>query len=208
MPILDGQSYANVQEKNPLHHTNSLFSHVILTRDNDIFKNQSEDTRRTKMRIHVCYAGIGWSVLRKCPRKESFASHNLPIFICYSYERLRSVSKINQRILEGQKCGYTFVRPILDRQSYANVQEKSPLHHKTSLFSHVILTKDYDFFQKSIREYAKGKNVHKRLICQYWMVSLTQMFKKRILCITQFLYFHMLFLREITIFSRNQSENT
>jgi len=160
---LDHQSHANVQEKNPMHHKTYLFSHVILTRDNDIFKNQSEDTRRTKMRIHVCYAGIGWSVLRKCPRKESFASHNLPIFTCYSYERLRSVSKINQRIRERQKCGYTFVMPVLDGQSYANVQEKNPLHHTNSLFSHVILTRDYDFFQKSIREYANGKNADIRL---------------------------------------------
>ena len=117
-PILDHQSHANVQEKNPMHHKTYLFSRVILTRDNDIFKNQSEDTRRTKLRI-------------------------------------------------------TFVMPLLDGQSYANVQEKNPLHHTNSLFSHVILTRDYDFFQKSIREYAKGKYVHKRLICQYWIVSLT-----------------------------------
>ena len=125
------------------------------------------------MRIYVCEADIGSSVLLNFLRKEPFASQNLPIFTCYSYETLRLSPEINHRILDGQKCGYTFVRPILDRQSHANVQEKNPLHHTNSLFSHVILTRDYDFFQKSIREYAKGKYVHKRLICQYWIVSLT-----------------------------------
>ena len=106
------------------------------------------------MRIYVCETDIGSSVLLNFLRKEPFASQNLPIFTCYSYETLRLSPEINHRILDGQKCGYTFVRPILDRQSYANVQEKSPLHHKTSLFSHVILTRDYDFFQKSIREFS------------------------------------------------------
>ena len=115
------------------------------------------------MRINVCEADIGSSVLLNCLRKEPFASQNLPFFTCYSYERLRLSPEINHRILEGQKCGYTFVRPILDRQSYANVQEKNPLHHTNSLFSHVILTRDYDLFQKSIREYAKGKNADIRL---------------------------------------------
>ena len=87
-------------------------------------------------------------------------------------------------------------------------KKNNPLHYKNSLFSHVILTTDYDFFQKSIRECAKGKNADIRLLCRYFMVSLTQLFNKRILCITKIPYFHMLFLREITIFARNQSENT
>ena len=92
---------------------------------------------------------------------------------CYSYERLQFLPEINQRIREGQKCGYSFVMPILDGQSYAIVQEKNPLHHKTSLSLHVILTRDYDFSQKSIRKYAKGKNTDARFLCRYWMVNLT-----------------------------------
>ena len=54
--------------------------------------------------------------------------------------------------------------PILDGQAYAIVQDKDPLHYKNSLFSHVILTKDYDFCQKSFREYAKGRNASIRLL--------------------------------------------
>ena len=71
----------------------------------------------------------------------------------------------------------------------------------------MILAIDYDFSQKSIREYAKGEIADIRFLCRYWMVSLTQLFKKRILCITKIPYFHMLLLRAIKIFSRNQSEN-
>ena len=137
---------------------------MLFLRPTTIFsRNQSENARRARMRIFVCYADILWSVLRNCSRKESFALQKFPIFTCYSYEKLRFLPEINQRIREGQKCGYSFVMPILDGQSYAIIQKKNPLLHKYSLFSHVILTRDYDFCQKSIREYAKGKNTDIRL---------------------------------------------
>jgi len=82
------------------------YFHMLFLREITIFfKNQSENFRRAKMRINLCYADIELSVLLNFLRKEPFASQNLPIFTCYSYERLGLFPEINQRILEGQKCG-------------------------------------------------------------------------------------------------------
>src|SRR6186997_467592 len=108
-------------------------------------RNQSENARTAKMRIFVCYADIGWSMFHNNSKKESFASQNLLIFTCFSYEQLRFWPEINHEIRKVQKCGYSFVMRILDGRSYAIFQVKNPLHYKNSLFSHVILTRDYDF---------------------------------------------------------------
>ena len=151
---------------------------MLFLREMTIFpRNQSENTRSAKIWIYVCYADIGWSMFHNNSKKESFALQKFPIFTCYSYERLRFFPEINQRMREGRKCGYSFVMPILSGQSYLIDQEKNPLHYKNSLLSHVILTRNYDFCQKSIRECAKGKNADIRLLCRYFMVSLTQLFK-------------------------------
>src|SRR6186997_3377973 len=90
-------------------------------------RNQSENARTAKMRIFVCYADIGWSMFHNNSKKESFASQNLLIFTCYSYERSRFCPEIIQRIREGQKCRYLFVMTILDRQACSIVQHKNPL---------------------------------------------------------------------------------
>jgi len=97
-------------------------------------------------------------------KKKSFASQKFPIFTCFSQDRLRFLPEINHEIRKVQKCGYSFVMRILDGRSYAIFQVKNPLHYKNSLFSHVILTRDYDFCEQSFRKYAKGRNASIRLL--------------------------------------------